>query len=112
MARQLVRLVVPSPDGSRVLARPNGLAGWSLPVVDLPSGQWDDDALAAAARTIGAPVRPVREVGDGAWEVEALDRVPRAGTAWIAPVEAARLGADRAVVARWAEPGDGEEAKG
>jgi hypothetical protein len=112
VAPQLARLVVPSPDRSRVLARPNGLAGWSLPVVDLAGGRWDEAALAAAARTIGAPVRPVRELIDGAWEVEALDRVPRAGIAWIAPVEAARLGADRQVVIRWAEPDDGEGARG
>lgn len=112
VAPQLVRLVVPSPDRSRVLARPNGLAGWSLPVVDLAEGGWDDAALAAAARTVGSPVRPVREVVDGAWEVEALERVPRAGTAWIAPVEAARLGADREVVTRWSEPDDGGEVRG
>lgn len=106
MARALLRLVVPTPDRSRVLARPNGLAGWTLPVVPLPEGAgdvWSEDVLAAAERVVGAPVRPVREVLPGAWEVEALGRVPRTGTAWIAPDEAGRLGADAAVLARWAD---------
>lgn len=106
MARALLRLVVPAPDRSRVLARPNGLAGWTLPVVPRPEGAtevWSEEVLAAAERVVGAPVRPVREVVAGAWEVEALGRIPRTGTAWIAADEAGRLGADAAVLVRWAD---------
>lgn len=106
MARALLRLLVPAPDRTRVLARPNGLSGWVLPVVPAPPGVepvWSDDVLAAAERAVGAPVRPVREVLPGTWEVEALGRIPRAGTAWIAADEAGRLGADAAALVRWAE---------
>lgn len=106
MARTLLRLVVPTPDRSRVLARPNGLAGWALPVVPAPDGSepvWSDEVLAAAERVVGAPIQPVCEVVPGAWEVEALGRIPRTGTAWIAPGEAGRLGADAAVLVRWAD---------
>jgi hypothetical protein len=104
--RRLVRLVVPTPDRSRVLARPNGLAGWTLPVLVLADGDdvtWTEDQLVAAGRAVGATVRPVREVADGAWEVEALGRVSSAGTTWIAPDEAGRLGADATILIRWAE---------
>jgi hypothetical protein len=107
--RRLLRLVVPAPDRSRVLARPNGLAGWTLPVVPVPGDDddagWTDELLAAAERVVGAPVRAVREVVPGAWEVEPLGRVPRTGTAWIAAHEAGRLGADAAVLVRWADDG-------
>lgn len=102
-----MRLVVPSPDRGRVLARPNGLAGWTLPVVAIDGEGWSEAAVEAAGRAVGAPVRPVREVQDGAWEVEALDRVPAVGVTWIAVEEAGRLGADRAVLDRWAAGGDG-----
>lgn len=89
-----------------MLARPNGLAGWTLPVVPVPRDgdvDWTDEVLGAAGRIVGAPIRPVREVTPGAWEVEALGRIPRAGAAWIAPDEAGRLGADAAVLVRWAD---------
>lgn len=89
-----------------MLARPHGLAGWTLPVVPVPDGtdgDWSDEVLAAAERAVGAPVRPVREVAPGAWEVEPLGRIPRTGTAWIAPGEAGRLGADAALLVRWAD---------
>jgi hypothetical protein len=100
--RRLVRLVVPSPDRRRVLARPNGLAGWALPVVPLSADGWDEAALASAARVVGAPVQPVRDLGAGGWEVEVQGRVPAAGVTWIAPAEAARLGADADLARRWA----------
>jgi hypothetical protein len=108
VSRRLLRLVVPAPDRRRVLARPNGLAGWTLPVVPLPDDadadiDWSDEVLAAAERVVGAPVRPVREVAPRAWEVEPLGRIPRSGTAWIAPGEAGRLGADAALLVRWAD---------
>ncbi|MFP5322440.1 MAG: hypothetical protein ACLGIC_11425 [Acidimicrobiia bacterium] len=102
MARRLVRLLVPSPDGRRVLARPNGLAGWALPAVPVDGPPWSDEALAAAARIVGAAVRPVREVVGDAWEVEALDRVPAVGVTWIGLEEAGRLGADAEALRRWA----------
>lgn len=104
--RRLLRLLVPTPDRSRVLARPNGLAGWTLPVLPVPDGAdvaWDEALLAAAERVVGAPVRPVREVAPGAWEVEATGRVPSTGVTWIGPVEAGRLGADAALLIRWAD---------
>jgi hypothetical protein len=104
--RRLLRLLVPTPDRARVLARPNGLAGWTLPVLPVPEGDeisWDDALLAAAERVVGAAVRPVREVAPGAWEVEAAGRVPSTGTTWIAPAEAGRLGADAALLVRWAD---------
>lgn len=106
MSRRLLRLVVPAPGRGHVLARPNGLAGWTLPVVPVPDGadvDWSDEVLAAAERAVGAPIRPVREVVPGAWEVEPLGRIPRSGAAWIAPGEAARLGADAALLVRWAD---------
>lgn len=104
--RRLVRLVLPTPDRRRVLARPNGLAGWALPAVPVEvaagaSPAWSDAVAAAAERIVGAPVAFVRAVGD-AWEVEAQGRVPRAGTAWIDPAEAGRLGADAPVLVAWA----------
>ena len=89
-----------------MLARPNGLAGWTLPVVPLPEGDdvvWTDELLAGAGRAVGAPVRPVRPVAGGAWEVEPLGRIPSTGATWIGTDEAGRLGADAAVLARWVE---------
>lgn len=108
MPRRLLRLLVPTPDRARVLARPNGLAGWALPVLPVPDDadvDWDDELVAAAARVVGAPVRPVREVAPGAWEVEVLGRVPSTGVDWIAPTESGRVGADAALVVRWADEG-------
>jgi len=107
VAAALVRLVVPSPDRRRVLARPNGLAGWALPVVPLGDDGWSPAATDAAARVVGAPVRPVRELEGGAWEVEPLGRVPAVGVAWIGADEAGRLGADAGVLLRWAADDEG-----
>lgn len=104
--RRLLRLVVPAPGGGRVLARPNGLAGWTLPVVPVPGdGEilWTDEVLAAAERVVGAAVRPVREVAPLAWEVEAVGRIPSPGVTWIGVAEAGRLGADAGVLVRWAD---------
>jgi hypothetical protein len=106
VSRRLLRLLVPTPDRARVLARPNGLAGWTLPtlpVADCTAVTWDDELLSAASRVVGAAVRPVREVAPGAWEVEATGRVPATGATWIAPAEAGRLGADAALLVRWAD---------
>ncbi len=89
-----------------MLARPNGLAGWALPVVPVPDGvavEWTEELLAAAARAVGATVRPVAEVSPAAWEVEVQDRVPSTGTTWIGRDEAGRLGADAALLVRWAD---------
>jgi len=107
MAPRLLRLLLPSPDRRRVLARPNGLAGWALPAVPAGSGGWSDDVAGAAGRVLGAAVRPVGEVADGVWEVEATERVPAVGVTWIGVDEAARFGADAAVVRRWAALGEG-----
>ncbi len=102
--RGVVRLVVPSPDGTRVLARPNGLAGWNLPTipVDGPLEDWDDDATARAEAILGAPVGTVHALGSDAWVVTATGRISAAGTTWIAADEAGRLGGDEAIVRRWA----------
>ena len=108
MPRRLLRLLVPTPDRTRVLARPNGLAGWTLPVLPVAEAAevtWDDELLAAAERVVGAAIRPVREVAAGAWEVEAQGRIPAVGATWIAPAEAGRLGADAALLVRWADDG-------
>lgn len=103
MARRTVRLVVPSPDGRRVLARPNGLAGWTLPTiaVDVPFEEWDDGASSAAARSIGAPVEPIQRLGPLAWALRAQDRIPAAGATWIDEAGADRLGVDAAVARAW-----------
>lgn len=100
--RSTLRLVVPSPDGRRVLARPNGLAGWALPqlAVEVPFERWDDDDLAAAARLLRATVEPVGPVGETAWVVRA-ERIGAAGNTWIGEHEVDRLGNDAAIARRW-----------
>lgn len=97
-----LRLVVPSPDGRRVLARPNGLAGWALPqvAVELPFTAWDDSTSAAAAALLGVPVEPDAPVDDRAWAVR-VERVGAAGNTWIGEDEVARLGTDAAVARAW-----------
>ena len=99
----MVRLVVPSPDGSRVMARPNGLAGWTLPTmaVDLPFERWDDDVTERAARVVGAPIVVGARVARDTWVVRATGRVPAAGRTWIGMSEIDRLGADAQVVRAW-----------
>lgn len=94
--------MIPSPDGTRLLARPNGLAGWALPqiAVDVPFAGWDEAALAAATAAIGATVRPRDAVGSGAWVVD-VERVGAAGNTWIGAHETARLGTDAAVADEW-----------
>lgn len=108
MPRRLLRLVVPAPDRTRVLGRPNGLAGWALPVVPVPADagtdvEWTAELLRAASRVVGAPIRPVREIEPGAWEVQPVGRIPSTGATWIGAAEAARLGADAAVLVRWVD---------
>ena len=108
----LVRLVVPSPDRRRVLARPTGLSGWTLPVVALDEdpadvAAWPEGSVAAASRAVGALVRPVRPVAAAGWEVEALERIPATGVTWIGPEEAGRLGADAGVLLGWAALDEG-----
>lgn len=102
--RRVLRLVVASPDGTRVLARPNGLAGWTLPsiAVESPFGGWDATTLAAAAAAVGGavePVEPVAGVAD-AWAMQATGRIAAVGITWIGVDELARLGHDAAVARR------------
>lgn len=102
MPRELLRLVVPSPDRRRLLARPNGLAGWILPVVPVTDRTaWTVEADAAAHRSLGAATAPVRRLDVRTWELEARGRIPAVGTAWIAPEEAGRLGADADAPGLW-----------
>lgn len=100
--RGTLRLVVPSPDGRRVLARPNGLAGWALPqiAVDLPFDGWDDRAVASASSLLSTAVEPDVPVGEGAWAVR-VERVGAAGNTWIGEDEVDRLGNDAGVARRW-----------
>lgn len=103
----MVRLIVGTPDGQRVLAHPNGLAGWALPAlaVDEPFDDWDDDRSVAAARVVGAPVEGGAEVVPGYWEVRVTGRVPAIGRTWVAIEDASRLGADAPAVRTWAATG-------
>ena len=104
MARGVLRLIVPSPDHRRVLARPNGLAGWALPAlaVDLPFASWDDESVARAGRLLGVPVGPREPVGTDCWVVEPTGRVPAVGRTWVGLDEVDRLGADAGAVRAWA----------
>ena len=103
---------MPSPDGRRVLARPNGLAGWALPqiAVDLPFTRWGDPDVAAASALLGTTVLPREPIGDGAWLVR-VERVAAAGNTWIGEHDVDRLGNDAGIVRRWfAERSTAEEA--
>lgn len=102
--RGVVRLIVPSTDGRRVLAAPIGLAGWRLPslAVDLPFAEWDRDVAERASAAVGAPVVPVDAVTPDCWVVSTEGRVPAVGRTWIGLDEVDRLGADAGVVRRWA----------
>lgn len=99
----MIKLVVATPDGRRVLARPNGLAGWTLPTiaVTLPLTSWGPEAAASARALLGSPVEPIAPLGDDAWVVAATGRIATAGNTWIAVDEATRLGADAALLRRW-----------
>lgn len=101
-ARGLLRLVVASPDGTRVLGRPNGLAGWALPAipVTLPFATWGPDDLARAAATLGSTVAPLTRVVDEAWAVR-VERIGAAGNTWIGEDEVDRLGSDAPVARAW-----------
>ena len=105
MGRQLLRIVVTSPDRRRVLARPNGLAGWILPVVprDGDDPAWTQAEDEAARRLVAADLSPVRRLDERTWELEPLGRVPAVGNTWIVPEEASRLGADADAVRRWVD---------
>ena len=102
--RGVLHLILPAPDGTRVLARPNGLAGWTLPVlaVDLPFTGWDRETIERAGRVLGVTVTPAAPVGDSAWVLTPDGRVPVVGRAWIGLDEVDRLGADAAIVRAWA----------
>ena len=102
--RGVLRLIVPSPDRRRVLARPNGLAGWALPAlaVDLPFAGWDDESVARASRLLGGPVGPGEPVGADCWVVEPAGRMPAVGRTWVGLDEVDRLGADAGAVRTWA----------
>lgn len=114
--RGVVRLVVASPDGSRVLARPNGLAGWLLPTIPVaaPFETWSPDATERARALLGVDVEPVRRLAPDAWEVAMAGRLSAAGNTWIGVEDAGRLGADEGTIRRWAasarrERGDAAE---
>lgn len=102
--RRVLRLVVASPDGTRVLARPNGLAGWTLPsiAVEAPFAGWNAAILAAAAAVVGGAVDPVEPVAGvaGAWTMRATGRIAAAGITWIGADELARLGHDASAARR------------
>ena len=100
----MVRLVVASPDGRRVLARPNGLAGWLLPAipVELPFEDWTHEAAGRIVALLGVEMEPVRRLEADAWEVTATGRLSAAGNTWIGLDDAGRLGADEATVRAWA----------
>lgn len=95
--------MVTSPDGTRILARPNGLAGWALPsiAVDLPFEGWTTAAAMAAERAVGAPVEPITQLDPRAWVVQPRDRVPAVGITWIDEADADRLGADAGLARAW-----------
>lgn len=103
VSRGVIRLLVPSPDRRRVLARPNGLAGWTLPTVavEVPFDGWDAKSLARVADVLGTPVTPGPRLGPTAWVVEPSGRVPTAGNTWIASDDVGRLGADANLVRDW-----------
>ena len=96
-------MILESPDGSSVLARPNGLAGWGLPAVpvSVPFTGWDEPARTAAAELVGSPIEPIAEVVPGYWAVRATSRVPAHGRTWIVADEVERLGADAPAVRAW-----------
>lgn len=95
-----LRIVARSGDGGRVLARPNGLAGWALPAiaVDLPFLQWSGADVDRASGVLGVPAVPVRRLRPDAWEVETRGRVSAAGTTWIGLEDVERLGVDAPAV--------------
>lgn len=110
--RGVVRLVVVSADGHRVLARPNGLAGWNLPAIPAfdPPDSWTAEAATRAGALLGVPVEGVRYLPPDGWVVTTTGRITASGNTWIAAHEARRLGADEAVLRRWAasERDDGD----
>lgn len=90
------------------MARPNGLAGWTLPTiaVDLPFERWDDEALERVTRVVGAPVTAGERVSGDAWVVQVTGRVPATGSTWIGMDEIDRLGADARIVRAWSAAAD------
>lgn len=98
-----LRLVVPSPDRARVLARPNGLAGWTLPAVpvELPFDAWSPADLERAAAIVGAPVEPLHRLDERTWVMTVTGRIPAAGTTWIGEDETGRLGSDAGIADAW-----------
>lgn len=110
-SRGVIRLVVVAPDGSRVLARPNGLAGWLLPTIPvaMPFEAWSADAGERARALLGVEVEPVRRLAPDAWEVTPAGRLTAAGNTWIAADEAGRLGADEGAVRSWAAAAQREQ---
>lgn len=117
MGALVVRLVVRDPSGTRLLARPVGLAGWRLPTLAVAAAAIDDaQAIATAASSaLGVHCDVVAAIPDAtppAWEVRPTGRLPAAGNHWIDLAGVGRLGSDAAVareVLGSARPGgDGE----
>lgn len=103
----MIRMIVASNDGGRVLARPGALAGWALPAVAVTGPRatvedWTDDDVARAAAVVGGPVRPRAALEDQVWEFVADGRITAAGRTWIPAVDADRFGSDARSVRRWA----------
>lgn len=103
----LIRLVVASPDGTRVLARPSGLALWRLPAIAAAGAResasdWTEADLARAESIVGGPVSPRARVDIDVWQFEATGRVIAGGRTWIPVTDADRFGSDALAVRRWA----------
>lgn len=116
-AKSLVRMVVASPDRTRVLARPGGLALWNLPrvaVERLPDGVqgWTEDDLAHAEAVIGGPALPTTRLTADAWEFSPTGRIIAAGRTWIPVSDADRFGADAHTIRRWVRGQRGDELGG
>ncbi len=98
-----VRLVVASPEHRRVLARPNGLAGWMLPRISTHGAldEWTSGAADAALAVLGTTVEPLERLAPDVWAVQPSGRLTAAGTTWIGEHDVARLGADADIVRSW-----------
>jgi ADP-ribose pyrophosphatase YjhB (NUDIX family) len=83
--KRSISLVIPAPDGDRLLLvrRPPGdesLPGvWGLPAASLADGESEEDAVRRAGRTkLGVDLRPLRELGEAVAERAGYDHHMRA----------------------------------